>query len=312
MVRPRGSLRTLITCTALVCALVGPSLHAAAQAASVTQVQASDAVVRFIGRAKAAKMSLVGLQSGPRGWIEGRCYKFTVRLGRRRLRPTWPLYDFNAGVLVQQETGRVVEYSTRQSEYEAATGFRKPVPKSRMIGEAKALSLASELLRKAGVSSAGLRAGQVRFWAHQLGERSKFSYVYDLSLRKHVTLLGIGEVGMPTDSFFEINAVTGELLFYGLLDQPVRVRVAPPAITKERAEEIVRGRKSGGHNSYGDFGAATSRLYVGSPLGAGSPQRFCWHVTIDYKPPRPWEPAVEGWVDAMTGELVSEAVPAGK
>lgn len=275
-----------------------------AQATVINAAQAKTAAVNFIGRQKASKVKLAASGLKHANWTTGKCYRFEVPLG---VKDTSSNTEYKGNIWVEAETGRVVSYNITSYGYDTDTAYSKPLDKNKLISRSKALSLAAGIMKRAKVSSDAKRVNQAELKEYHHAPNS-YNYTYVIRLAKYANLKGIGEVELPVNTQFEINAVTGELLRYDLYERPLRGKLVPPVITKAHAIKIVRDAIPKEQvNLHGQFGDADARLKA-----LGQPLKNClqlyWKVTVHRKNSRR-DSDVTGMVDTTTGILLGITLP---
>jgi len=299
-------------------------------------LSASLSRARMFSPAGNAKLS--GIQDRLTGPPFVQCYKFTVPLS------TIPLsseqaespagimessanatQSFEATILAEKDTGRIVEYRPDMKYILLKRRGSPNVVAINNISRIQAESLAQTVLKSAGVFDSSIRLGSLN-----LSKQPAYA-VYDISFEKYAVYSGIGDVQLPFSALFVIDAVTGNVDYYGLKEYPVTIKLIKPSISKDHAiEALVKELKATDIQSvsahlaitfdYSGISDEAAELSLSAPRDfyeqiSKNRQVLAWRIHLRGKYKTNWGKAeavdldTQAYVNAITGKVISAILP---
>ena len=213
----------------------------------------------------------------------------TQSTGARRGRPTVYLHGLDAEAQVDVATGILVNYqSLDKAAYDS--GLDHP-----QVGPEGALAVASAFVERAGIP---LRAWSLR-WEHCLSHGANV-WAYDVQWGRLIE-----GVRLPAIADVDVDAQTGVVLAYFIIDDPVTTSLKP-RISAQQAAEVVAARMG-----YQQPVVESVELAVWYRPAYPGRQALLWCFTRMSDAATPGVHLMGANVDAVTGELVQIMLPMG-
>lgn len=205
-------------------------------------------------------------------------------------RPSITLGGSSFNATIDKETGLLVDFHRLGTQDSGVTGDPK-------INMDTAVANATAFLNRINVPPTGVWALDSKEY-HEAGQGLR---EYDLGWSK--TLDGIE---LPSFISIIVNADTGEVSYYTLVDDPVTVSMIP-TLTAADAVAVLAQKEGWTHPI-----TQEAELMVWYKGGYPGPQALMWHVTVANGDAQIGENSLaQAYVEAVTGELVTVMTPAG-
>jgi len=228
----------LLLCVLVITAslMAGSAFAESPNLGPVTMEQSTSIAKAFVGGDRAEELSYTALATRRMFAPFVACHRFELplHLNDEEGKP------LTAGVLVEENTGRVVQYFCGFG-YQKAKARGKEKPKDGdLISEAKAKEIAQGVLAKARISMEGMRLRNFQLVRYTLQDNyCAYTAVY----AKYAQLPNIGEVELPVTAQILMDAATGEVYTYIFKERPLLIALAPPQISDGQAIELVKAKK---------------------------------------------------------------------
>ena len=221
-----------VLCYTLALAALLAAGSALAANSPITLEQATNIAKAFVGAERAGELSYTGIVLRKGFPPLASCYRFKLPLH---------LSDegkpLKAELLIDEKTGRVLQYDSGYSyEWAKWKGKEKP-PENELISEAKAKEIVLRALAQAGIPSEGMRV------AYTKSVRSNVANNYSITYSKWVQVQDVGDVEIPVVVLTQVDAATGELFNFIYKEWPVVAPLVPPKVSRDRAVELVKEKQ---------------------------------------------------------------------